>query len=82
MLTEVDRAEQKRLSLLAEQNAKAILKPGDRLRVTRCPGTKRWITFKSWDGHWIVSKSGIDDISPKCVDRLNDKPVDFTLPTL
>lgn len=79
MLTEEQKAENRRLSLLACENAKRTLKPGDRLRVTKCPGTKRWITFAGWDGYWIVSKSGIDDYSPRCVDRLNDNPVDFTL---
>lgn len=77
-MTEDQRIENRRLSVIAEQNAKKILKPGDRLRVTKCPGTKRWITFAKWDGHWIVSKSGIDDYSPLCVDRLNAEAVDFT----
>lgn len=78
MLTEEQRAENRRQSLIAEQNAKRVLKPGDRLRVTKCPGTKRWITFAEWDGHWIVSKSGINDYSPLCVDMLNGDAVDFT----
>lgn len=78
MLTEELRAESRRRGLIAEENAKKVLKPGDRLRVTKCPGTKRWITFDSWDGHWIVSKSGINDFSPMCVDMLNGEPVDFT----
>jgi hypothetical protein len=64
-------------ALLAEQNAKKVLKPGDRVRVTKCPGNKRWITFAGWDGHWMVSKSGINDYSPAAVDMLNGKPVDF-----
>lgn len=67
-----------RKSLICEQNAKKILKKGDRLRVSKCPGTKRYITFERWDGHWIVSKSGIDDYSPVSVDRLNGKEVDFS----
>lgn len=79
MLTDEQLAENRRLCQIAERNAKKILKPGDRLRVTKCPGTKRWITFAEWEGHWIVSKSGIDDYSPRCVDRLNGGPVDFTL---
>ena len=58
--------------------AKAVLRPGDRLRVTKCPGTKRWIAFAGWDGQAIVSKSGIDVFSPLCVDRLNGEPVDFS----
>jgi hypothetical protein len=69
--------ERRRLFLLAEQNAKKVLKPGDRIRVSKCPGTKRWVTFAGWDGHWIVSKSGINDFSPGAVDMLNGAPVDF-----
>lgn len=80
MLMEEQRAERIRRALVAEKNAKQILKHGDRLRVTKCPGTKRWITFAHWDGHWIVSKSGIDDYSPLNVDRLNGDPVDFSIP--
>lgn len=78
MLTEEQRAENRRLRLIAEENAKKVLKTGDRLRVTKCPGTKRWITFAGWDGHWIVSKSGINDYSPRRVDMLNGEAVDFT----
>jgi hypothetical protein len=78
MLSEEQKAENKRRSLIAEANAKKVLKPGDRLRVTKCPGTKRWITFQDWDGHWIVSKSGINDFSPLSVDMLNGEAVDFT----
>lgn len=77
-LTAEQLAENRRLSDLAITNAKRVLKPGDRLRVTKCPGTKRWITFAGWDGIWIVSKSGINDFSPRCVDRLNDQVIDFT----
>lgn len=62
----------------AVANAKRALKPGDRLRVRKCPGTLRWITFDHWDGNWIVSKSGIDDYAATAVDRLNGSPVDFT----
>ncbi len=64
----------------AVRNAKATLKPGDRIRVTKCPGTKRTITFAHWDGDWIVSKSGIDDYAASCIDRVNGKPVDFKQP--
>jgi len=63
---------------LATAHAKTILKRGDRLRVTRCPGTKRWVTFDHWDGIWIVTKSGIDDIHAVNVDRVNNESVDFT----
>ena len=56
---------------VAVGNAKKVLKPGDRLRVTKCPGTKRTIIFAGWDGDWIVSKSGINDYAAMCVDRVN-----------
>lgn len=68
----------KKYSPIARENAGLILKAGDRVRVTKCPGTKRWITFSHFDGHWIVSKSGINDYSPICVDMVNGLPVDFT----
>ena len=77
-LTPAQLAENRRLSDIAIENAKSVLKPGDRLRVTKCPGNKRWITFAGWDGIWIVSKSGINDFSPRCVDRVNDHAIDFT----
>ena len=77
MLTEEQKAESRRRFTEAEAILKEMLKPGDRLRVTKCPGTKRWITFAGWDGHWIVSKSGINDYAPSCVDRINDTPISF-----
>lgn len=77
-LTPEQQAEKRRLWTIAVENAKRTLKPGDRLRVTKCPGTKRWITFAGWDGNWIVSKSGINDFSPCSVDRVNSLAVDFT----
>lgn len=74
-----DRANRIKLYKLATDHAKTTLKRGDRLRVTRCPGTKRWVTFDHWDGSWIVTKSGIDDIHAINVDRVNDRDIDFTL---
>ena len=62
------------------KRAKEVLKKGDRIRVVKCPGTKRTITFDYWDGNWIVSKSGIDDYSPTTIDMLNGKPVSFLTP--
>jgi len=76
--SEEERARRVKLSKLATDSAKNTLKRGDRLRVTRCPGTKRWVTFDHWDGYWIVTKSGIDDIHAINVDRVNTESVDFT----
>lgn len=81
MQTDQQREERKSRFYTAAENAKQILKAGDRLRVTKCPGTKRWITFAGWDGNWIVSKSGISDYAPSSVDMVNGGPVDFCLPS-
>jgi len=62
---------------LAASKAKSTLKEGDRVRVKKCPGTKRTITFSHFDGPWIVSKSGINDYSPTQVDLVNGEPVNF-----
>lgn len=79
MLTEEQREENRKLCRIAVANAKPLLKPGDRLRVTKCPGTKRWITFAGWRGeNEIISKSGRGEYHPMCVDMLNGAPVDFT----
>lgn len=77
MLTEEQKAEKRRILTLAEATLKPVLKPGDRLRVTKCPGKKRWITFAGWNGYWIVSKSGIDDYAPCNVDRINGRAITF-----
>lgn len=77
-MTEEQRNEQLALFAKAVAAAKTVLKPGDRIRVTKCPGTKRTITFSHWDGNWIVSKSGIDDYAASCIDRLNGQPISFT----
>jgi hypothetical protein len=61
----------------AEINAKKILKNGDRVRCTKCPGRKRVFTFSHFDGCWMVSKSGINDYHPINVDLVNGVAVDF-----
>lgn len=59
------------------QKAKAILKKGDRIRFVRGTGIKRTYTFNHFDGVWIVSKSGIDDLIASRIDLLNGKPINF-----
>ena len=61
----------------AVENAKRVLKPGDRIRCSRCGGIRVTYTFSHWDGWWAVSKSGIDDLSAISIDMLNGKPVVF-----
>lgn len=62
----------------ATENAKKVLKEGDRIRVGRCGGMHATYTFSHWDGNWAVSKSGIDDLSARSITKLNGKAVDFT----
>lgn len=77
MMTDDQKAVSRRRFYIATENAKKVLKKGDRIRVTKCPGRRRSITFDHWDGPWIVSKSGIDDYSATTIDRLNGDVVDF-----
>ena len=67
----------KQLSPLAVQGAKKVLKVGDKLRVAKCPGGNRTITFSRWDGDYVVSKSGIGGFHPICISKLNGAPVNF-----
>lgn len=65
-------------NMLATERAKKVLKPGDRLCVSRCGGSQPTVTFVEWDGLWIRSRT-LDDIAASNILRLNGKPVDFTL---
>lgn len=76
-MDEKQKLERQKKWLEAVSKAKQVLKKGDRIRLTKCPGTKRTITFDSWDGNWIVSKSGINDYSVMSIDMLNSKPYTF-----
>lgn len=59
------------------ERAKAALKPGDRIRVTRCGGGSPTFTFFGWDGRWIMSNGGTNDLSAMCVIAVNRKPTSF-----
>tara|TARA_R100001377_G_scaffold29179_2_gene15841 strand:+ start:393 stop:617 length:225 start_codon:yes stop_codon:yes gene_type:complete len=67
----------KELGKKAELLAKKILKKGDRVRCSKCPGTKRTFIFDRWDGCWMVSKTGIDNYHPINVDLINRLPFIF-----
>lgn len=77
-MNDISKEEKRALFLKGVEKAKTILKEGDRFRCTRCGGIKRTYTFSHFDGFWIVSKSGIDDLAASCIDMLNGLPVDFT----
>ncbi|MEM1046446.1 MAG: hypothetical protein AAGL24_09855 [Pseudomonadota bacterium] len=61
----------------ATDAARVVLKPGDRIRATRCCQKPATYTFAGWDGNWIVTQSGIDDIPATQVTHVNGKEVDF-----
>jgi len=61
----------------ATSTAKKVLKKGDRITVTKCPGTKRWIIFDHWEGNEIISVSGEGEYAATSISRLNGEPVNF-----
>jgi hypothetical protein len=68
---------EKEQAITAVNRAKQMLKPGDRVGATKCPGNRRVFTFSHWDGCWMVSKSGINDYHPASVYSINGQKVDF-----
>ena len=63
--------------MAAVEAAKKVLRKGDRIRVSRCGGIVATYTFDGWDGIWIRSKSGIDDLHPASISKVNGKPMCF-----
>ena len=61
----------------ATVRAQQILRKGDRIRCTKCPGTERTFTFDHWDGQWMVSKSGISDYHPVNISKVNGVAKNF-----
>lgn len=78
-MPKLNHAKRKRYERVTENAKRGIyaLRVGDRVRVTKCPGTKRTFTFNYWDGGWMVSKSGIDDYCAVSIDRVNGMPRNF-----
>lgn len=79
MLTDEER--QQRIARLAKATdaAKKVLKKGDRLTVTKCPGTKRWIIFSHWEGNEIISASGQGEYAATSITRRNGEPANFNV---
>ncbi|WP_043798265.1 hypothetical protein [Azospira oryzae] len=77
MLTEKQRREMRERLAKATEAAKRVLKRGDRITVTKCPGTKRWIVFDHWMGDEIISASGQGEYAATNISRLNGAPIDF-----
>lgn len=59
--------------------ARAVLKRGDRVRLSICGGGQATYTFEAWDGPHgaFVSRSGITDLHPYNIVRLNRLPISF-----
>jgi len=77
MLDEKEKEERRQHFYRATERAKKVLNHGDKIGLTKCPGTKRTITFECWDGNWIVSKSGVDDYSAYSIYSVNGKTMSF-----
>ena len=77
MLTEIQKEEGRRRFMIAVENAKKVLKRGDRCRGSHGCGPKSTFIFERWDGNWIVSRSGISDWAAGKIDRVNGFPVNF-----
>lgn len=70
------REARKPILALIEQRAREVLKPGDRIRASRCGGRKITVVMTGWDGHWITSAKH-NDIAPSAIDRVNGQPMTF-----
>lgn len=70
-------SEQIAYSAQATERARAFLKPGDRIQVERCSSVKRNYIFAGWEGRWIVSRCGYNDISARHILRVNGEPIRF-----
>ena len=77
MYTDEERQTMRTRLAKATGGAKKVLKRGDRITVTKCPGTKRWIVFDHWRGDEIVSTSGRGEYAAINISRLNGRTVDF-----
>lgn len=77
MLTEEERQARRNRLKKATETAKKILKKGDRITVTKCPGTKRWIIFDHFNGNEIISASGEGEYAATNISKLNGEPIDF-----
>lgn len=61
----------------ATERARASLKIGDRIKVSRCAGLVRNYIVDGWIGCWIVSKTGVSDIHALHVLAVNRVPTTF-----
>ncbi len=77
MITDEERQVRRERLEKATAAAKNVLKKGDRITVTKCPGTKRWIIFDHWEGNEIISASGQGEYAATSISRLNNETVNF-----
>lgn len=57
--------------------AKSLLRRGDKVRLSICGGGQATYVFECWDGEWMLSKSGVNELHPYNVVRLNGKAISF-----
>lgn len=73
---EEDRAKRLASFKRAADRARAVLRPGDRITFTSCPGTKRWGIFEGWERDWIRTRTR-DDVSASTITKVNGRLVSF-----
>ncbi|WP_374650287.1 hypothetical protein [Rhizorhabdus sp.] len=78
-MNEQELAERRAESKRAVERARAVLKVGDRLAVSRCGGRVINVKMTGWDGDWICSAKH-NDLAAICVEKLNGQPVSFRDP--
>lgn len=77
--TDDDRRRMREHAARATIRARAVLQPGDRLRVACCGGRQVTVTFRAWEGDWIASGTlyGIAAIN---ISKRNGEPISFADP--
>jgi hypothetical protein len=63
--------------LKAEIKALEVLKKGDKVRCTKCPGNKRNFIFSHFAFGFMISKSGIGEYHPINIDKINGIKINF-----
>jgi hypothetical protein len=76
-LTPEELAESRAIFKRGVAEAQKVLKPGDRIRSNRGCGPYATYTFTGWDGDWIKTKSGYNDIAATNIKKVNGEAMTF-----
>jgi len=67
-------------SLRAWFRARAALRDGDRVCVSRCGGGRATFALSGWEGYWMCGKGGGSDYAPASIVSVGGKAVSFLDP--